>query len=137
MVCPKCKSPDISTDKSNPLIGQMGLPTKYVCNNCEYAGYSFPEVDITEIEKFEEDAAKTETKETGEKPELVDTNYGKYEVRLIWKISSVALIIISLANLYFFRNAGNSFILSNSITLILGFLMFYVTYFKKRKLSED
>ncbi len=46
IVCPKCKSPDIYRDTSNNLTGAMGLPSMYVCNKCEFSGYSFPEIAV-------------------------------------------------------------------------------------------
>ncbi len=53
MVCPRCKSPDVWADKSNPLQPALGLPSVYSCKTCDYSGYNFPEVELSELERLE------------------------------------------------------------------------------------
>ena len=49
--CPKCNSIDISQDKST--MQSLGfLPTKYICNNCGYTSFNFPEIDVNELDKL-------------------------------------------------------------------------------------
>ncbi len=47
-ICPKCKSTDVHMEKDNLATGAMGLPTKYVCEKCGYAGFNFPEMEVSE-----------------------------------------------------------------------------------------
>ena len=130
-ICPKCKSPDIRTDKST--MQQLGaLPTMYICNKCRHSGYSFPELEISGLNSL-----KSLRKAKKDKSELVDTSYGKFEVRLIWKIESILILMTGM-----FMAFGELFYepLERAIGIIIiliGAFMFYITYFKKRRLRED
>lgn len=44
MICPKCKSTDITSDREMDTFGIM--PIRYVCKKCGYSGNVFPEVEI-------------------------------------------------------------------------------------------
>jgi len=88
--CPRCKSTDISVNKDNPLQWSSGLPVTYVCNNCNYKSYSFPEADLqTPIEKskFEKSTIKKKTEMPEDKE--IDVNYGTFWVKLIRSIKSL------------------------------------------------
>ena len=130
-ICPKCKSPDVRFDRSNPLQPSMGLPEMYTCNKCNYSSNVFPEIKMSKLEKFEKEVNKNPSSNiTKENSALVDTSYGNFEVRAFWKISAPITILIGIILLF------NEVIYGIIITL-LGIAMFYITYFKKRKLKED
>jgi hypothetical protein len=130
MVCPQCKSHDVYMDKSNPLQPAMGLPAMYICNRCKHSGYTFPEVKISELENFEEEVTKehlSDTKKDGSS--MVDTSYGNFVVRIFWKISAPITLLVGIFLL--FKEP-----ISGTILTLLGIFMFYITYFKKKKLKE-
>ena len=82
--CPRCKSTDVSISKSNPLQGAYGLPATYVCYNCGYKSYFFPEANFQnpeEKKKFEKSTSKSKTKMVENKE--IDVNYGNFLFRLI------------------------------------------------------
>jgi hypothetical protein len=127
MVCPKCKSPDISIDRSNPLQGSMGLPSMYVCNKCDHTGYSFPEVEISGLEEFEKEVrSENLIDESKDKTPLVDVNYGKFMVTIFWKISSISMLFLGIYYLPKLPIVG-------VLNLIIGMFMFYFAYLKKHK----
>ena len=128
-VCPKCKSPNVRMDKST--LQQIGaLPTVYICGKCEHSGYNFPEVPISELKGFEEEVDKEHLRDVKkDKTPLLDTSYGKFEVRFWWKI--VAPVFLLLGIFLLFKDPIYGIILT-----VLGLFMFYITYFKKRKLKE-
>ena len=45
-VCPKCGSAEINIEKANPLQPALGLPERYECISCGFAGRNFPEVEL-------------------------------------------------------------------------------------------
>ncbi len=129
MICPKCKSPDVYMDQSNPLQPAMGLPAVYICNKCKQSGNYFPEIKLSDLEDFENEVNGTQTTEINknEVPKI-DTSYGNFTVNVFWKISAPVALVLGILGL--FRN------LTFGITLItMGIIMFYFTYFKKRKLK--
>ena len=128
-ICPKCKSANIRMDKST--MQQLGaLPTMYICNACGHSGYSFPEVTADRLEKFSKEIKSAPEKKNG-KSELVDTAYGKFEVRFIWKFSA-PFLIVAAAILFL---SGESPLIALGL-LLLGLITGYITFFKKRKLRE-
>jgi hypothetical protein len=131
MICPKCKSQDVSIDNSNSLQSVMGLPTMYICNKCKYSGYAFPEVKLSELSKFKEEKVNkkpiSKTKKDDSSP--IDTSYGNFEVRAFWKISAPITLLFGIYLL--FKEP-----LSGTIITLIGLFMFYITYFKKRKLKD-
>lgn len=130
MICPKCKSPNVHLDNSNPLQPAMGLPPKYVCNNCGYSGYVFPKIKLSELKKFEDKIKKEPFyKMKKHNSSIVDTSYGNFEVKVFWKISAPITFLVGIFLLF------KEPILGAIITL-LGIFMFYITYFKKRKLKN-
>ena len=130
MVCPKCKSPDVYMDKSNPLQPAMGLPAMYICNKCKHSGYNFPEVQLSELDEFEEEVNKERISDAKkDNSSLVDTSYGNFEVRVFWKISAPLTILVGIYLL--FKEP-----ISGTILTLIGIIMFYITYFKKRKLVD-
>ncbi len=130
MVCPKCKSPDIYVDKSNKLQPALGVPTMYGCNNCGHSGYTFPEVEISELEEFEEEIrAKGLAYTKKDKTPLVDVQYGNFVVRVIWKVTSPILVVLGI--ILFSRN-----IFLGGFVTFFGLVLFYITYFRKSKLRD-
>ena len=131
MVCPKCKSPNVGIDKSNPLQLSIGLPAMYFCKKCDHSGYNFPEVPISELGAFEKESKKEGLVDTRrDNTPKVDASYGAFGVRVLWKITSpmvlgFGIFIFSKEPIY------------GSILILIGLFLFYITYFKKRKLKED
>ena len=130
MICPKCKSTDVHIDASNPLQPTMGLPPKYVCNNCGYSGYAFPKIKLSELEKFEDEVKKEpHSNMKKETPQMVDTSYGNFTVKVWWKIISPITFLVGVFLLFKEPTLG-------IIITLLGIFMFYIAYFKKRKLKN-
>lgn len=129
-VCPKCKSTDISRDTSNILEGVAGLPSKYICHNCNHTGLVFPEVAMSEIEGFMEKAEKKGLKKT-KKKEVAETdiNYGKFVVRVIWKIVGPFLLLMGTIFLFYKSYIG-------LIPLLPGLIITYIAYFNKKRLKD-
>ena len=129
MICPKCKSPDIDIDKTNPLQPSMGLPAMYVCNRCGHSGYTFPQIPVSKLEKFEKAAKKAGlTRPSKDKTPKVDVQYGNYMVKVWWKFVSPIIILTGILLL-------PAQPLSGAILAIGGMVMFYITFFKKRRIS--
>lgn len=127
-ICPKCKSIDIGPDKST--LQQIGvLPQNYICKKCGYSGFVFPEIAISKLKEFKEEIDKEQLRDTKkDQSELIDTSYGGFQVRFWWKIAGPALVILGLLSLW------RADITLGVILLAMGVFMFYITYFKKRKL---
>lgn len=91
--CPKCSSIEINRDKST--MQSLGyLPTKYICDNCGYSSFNFPEIEIEKINEL-----KIKSKESDKnnlKSELIDTSYGKFIVRGYWKIFGPLSLMLGL-----------------------------------------
>ncbi|OIO40335.1 hypothetical protein CO154_01380 [Candidatus Pacearchaeota archaeon CG_4_9_14_3_um_filter_31_7] len=49
-ICPKCNSLDVKIDMQGALVA-FGLPAIYICNDCGFKSYIFPEIDLNEVEK--------------------------------------------------------------------------------------
>jgi len=131
MICPKCKSPNIDMDRTNPVQPSLGLPPMYICNKCGHSGYTFPEVSITEIEEFEKEAKHEGlTDSSPDKTPKTDTRYGNFEVRAVWKISGPIVLLLGIFLLFIQPVFG-------TILTLIGLLMIYITYFRKRKLRGD
>jgi hypothetical protein len=126
MICPKCKSPDVDRDISNPLTSAAGLPSMFVCHICSHTGYNFPEIPLTELETFEKEA-KTEglTELSADRTPKVDLTYGNFQVRFIWKITGPISVLLGIIAF------NKSAVLGISFAL-LGAWMIYVSFFKKR-----
>lgn len=127
-VCPQCKSTDVSSDKST--IQQLGqIPIRYICNNCKHSGFVFPEVLESKLEEFEKEIKKTFLVNTQkDNTPLIDDSYGKYEVRVGWKIYSLLNIVAGIILL--------TETMAGIIFLLIGLIMAYFAFFKKRKLKE-
>ena len=132
--CPKCNSIDIYQDKST--MQSLGyLPTKYICNNCGYSSFNFPEIDVNELDKLHPQK-KPETKESKNQSELIDTSYGKFYVRVMWKIMGPVFVIIGLIylylNLYLIRGRNVEMSIA-LVIIILGLTMSYISFIKLNK----
>ncbi|MFQ5620342.1 MAG: hypothetical protein ACE5FT_00695 [Candidatus Nanoarchaeia archaeon] len=121
MICPKCKSTDISMDYSNPIQPAIGLPARYVCGKCNHNAYTFPEVSLSKVKKFKGNPKI--------KASVVDTSYGKFEVRALWKVGGPLFILIGL---FFYLLVP----IVGVLIILAGWGMCYITYFRKRKLKE-
>lgn len=127
MVCPKCKSPDIYRDNSNVLSGAVGLPSMWICNKCEFSGYTFPEVDINELEGFEEKIKeKGLSDKTKSKTQKVDASYGKGIVKGYWKILGPLMLLFGFLFVTVSDFKGYGVVL-----LIIGSSIVYFSYIKK------
>ncbi|MFH0874502.1 MAG: hypothetical protein V1859_01065 [archaeon] len=125
MICPKCKSPDVDMDKTNPVQPAIGLPSMYLCHKCGHTGYAFPEIPVSDLEAFTEDAKKEGIiDETPDKTPKVDVNYGIFEVKVIWKITGPLLLVVGVILLFKQPIPG-------AMLLSIGASMVYLTYIKK------
>jgi|TARA_B100001971_G_C18049504_1_gene462048 predicted RNA-binding Zn-ribbon protein involved in translation (DUF1610 family) len=131
-VCPKCKFINVTRDKSSILQKTGALPLMYICNHCGHTGYQFPEIRLSELKNFQKDVDKGHLRYTKkDKTEMIDTAYGKFVVRIFWKVTSITTIlggILVLSLNYVAYGIG---------LILLGLFMFYITYFKKRKLKDE
>jgi hypothetical protein len=136
-ICPKCRSIDVRTDKSNPLTPAFGLPSLYICNRCGHSSVSFPQVDIDRLEDFKAEAPMVVEK-SRRKEEIVDTRFGENQVRVFWKVTSPIMILVSSISIFYTMRAGGSprmlGYIGGVVCLALGTFMLYISYFKKRKL---
>ena len=122
-ICPKCKSPDVNIEKTNPLQPAAGLPARYACNKCGFAGRNFPEADIAKLKKIRK-AAKEKPAKAG-KPELADTAYGHLMVGKVWKLYGIIALILGLILLSVNKALG-------AVIIIVGlFLIFFNPKHKK------
>ena len=72
--CPKCISVDINQEKST--MQSLGfLPTKYICSNCGYFSFNFPEINIDELDKLNLQKNR-ETEKSKNQSGLVDKSLG-------------------------------------------------------------
>ena len=115
-VCPSCKSTDIVHDTSNPLEAPLGLPERLMCRTCGFSGYVFPTMPASEVQTY-----KKNTKGIHPQAELIDTSYGNFAVRALWKVTSPTLFVI-----------GAIFLLSGAlwgmIPMFVATVMMYITY---------
>ena len=129
-VCPKCASAQVWMDQSNPLQSQMGLPPTYVCSQCCFSAYIFPEVPVSQVKSLRAEAKKeglTEKKEAGQS--TVDTRYGGFEVRVVWKIFGPILVLAGILLLF-------KALVYGILLLTAGLALSYVTFFKKKEINS-
>ncbi len=43
-ICPKCKS--VNVKKEITPLSAAGVPEEWVCNNCNFRSYLFPEIEL-------------------------------------------------------------------------------------------
>lgn len=141
-ICPKCGSINISQEKST--LQQIGaLPTRYICNDCGYIGFGISEIKVSDIRKIDELSKKDIKKPTPKKeekqikPELIDTSYGKVIVRVVWKYLSILIILTGLIELILLKEKSFWPIIINILIIIIGLVMFYITYFRLRKIIKN
>jgi predicted RNA-binding Zn-ribbon protein involved in translation (DUF1610 family) len=118
LFCPRCKSKEIVRDP-NMLHGAMGMPSKYICNECGFTANHFP---VTDQELNEEPV------EIKSLPQH-DMSLGEFEVGIIWKISGPFTIAVGIFGL-FHQFWYGLFLLG------LGIVMTYVGYKKKVKIKK-
>lgn len=51
IICPRCKSFDVSSDMSVASFAQGSIFNDKVCNKCGYSGQFFPEIDDDKVNK--------------------------------------------------------------------------------------
>ena len=134
--CPKCKSNEVSMEKSNPLFGAYGLPANYVCSGCGYSGKVFPEVKASKFKELKKSIAGKPNQEL--KSNLVDSSYGDFVVRVWWKFMGPAAIIFGLISLYLWFNSTNPrrglvLLIVSLFVFVLGAVTTYFSYFKRHK----
>ena len=158
--CPRCKSINISLDKSNPLFGAAGLPANYICKDCGYNRRVFPEINISKLKELKESRTEKQTEDLT--TNQVDTSYGNFVVKKWWKFAGPFIIILGIIFLYISlnpmecgyepketpgpyglvmveqvrvceENADSSlvYLIVSIIAFILGLFSTYVAYFKK------
>ena len=91
MICPRCKSPDISLDKSAPsqLLGVLPV---YACNKCKNLAPMVLEVKLSELDELEEKVNEEHLSDKKEDSPLVDASRGNFAVCVLLEI--IVLIII-------------------------------------------
>ncbi len=89
-ICPKCKSAKVEVEKSNPLHATFGVPWMYVCQSCGHSGQVFPEVAIDSLKNVKKE------KPIKQKSPQIDTSYGEFQVRFIWKILAPICFVLGL-----------------------------------------
>lgn len=58
--CPRCKSPSVQKEMTLKII--IGAPQQWKCNNCDFKGHLFPEIEkdkLKEIQKIDKNSADT------------------------------------------------------------------------------
>jgi len=103
LICPRCGSTDVELE-SDELSG-TGKPNPYVCNNCGFMSFIFPEINTKEAKKI-----KVKIKEFAKMPKPLDTSSGKFlasGTKLWWKIMGPISLILSLIFLYASVNVLN------------------------------
>lgn len=128
--CPKCNSIDINQDKST--MQSVGyLPTKYICNYCCHSSFNFPEIDINKLNKLH--LQKYLSNKKSNHDELIDTSYGNFYVKVVWKIIGPVFLVFGLTYIYFSINSDsytNFNLLMGISSIILGIIMCYITFKK-------
>jgi len=127
-ICPKCNSLDVSIDNSDMLVGSLGIPANYICNNCQYSAKVFPEIDEEELKK---QTPNTKNTKLDTKTEKIDTSYGKFTI-FLWKISGpIGMITALLLFRLYLVNNNSEIILYSIIILIISAIITYLAYRKK------
>ena len=126
--CPKCSSIEINQDKST--MQSLGyLPTKYICSNCGYSSFNFPEMNLNKLDKLH-----IKTHQERNQSELLDTSYGKFYVRIMWKIAGPVSLIFGLIFIYLTINSypydGLDLLMGIAIAA-MGAIMCFITFTNK------
>ena len=48
-ICPKCKSLDVKKELTASAV--FGAPQEWVCNDCNFRGHIFPEIELNKMKK--------------------------------------------------------------------------------------
>ena len=128
MVCPICKSVDISVDNSDMLVGAVGIPANYICNNCQYCAKIFPEITEEEALKASPKAKNTPI---NTQTERIDTSYGKFMVNVWWKIIGPLGMIASIVAFTIYIQEQIIYPLIYSIGTFIGSMI--ITFLAYRK----
>ena len=51
LICPKCKSTDVSSNMSALAIGMGSFQNEHKCNKCGYESMFFPEIEVEKSKK--------------------------------------------------------------------------------------
>lgn len=97
-VCPKCKSTNVSFGTSTNMWGIPYLPAGNVCKDCGYTSKTFPELQISKLNKYKK------LKIGKEQKNKVDMSYGKFMVRRWWKVAGPLALILAFMLLYIALN---------------------------------
>jgi len=120
-VCPKCKSPDTYVDNSNPLQS-LGMPALHMCNVCRHSGYTFPEVELGKIDKFEKDTKQRKLQDFKKQPaEPVDTAYGNFIVEVLWRYGGPIAIVGGLIAVFSMPLLGGALITGGGTATYLSY----------------
>jgi hypothetical protein len=129
--CPKCNSIDVNQDKST--MQSLGyLPTKYICSSCGYSSFNFPEINLNKLNKLHIKNQKVKNQS-----ELLDTSYGKFYVKVLWKAIGPIFLMFGLIYIYFtikYYSYGSFDLLMGIIIAILGAIMCYITFTNYKKI---
>jgi|GEM_PF-6532896 len=131
--CPKCNSIDVNQEKST--MQSLGyLPTKYICNNCGYSAFNMPEIEPDKVNSLT--IKNTNAVYLSEiESEKIDSSYGRFYVRVMWKMFGPASLIFGLIYVYFAVNSysyGSLDLLAGIILVITGAGMCYIAFMNRK-----
>lgn len=122
--CPKCNSININQDKST--MQSLGyLPTKYICDTCGYSSFNFPETGLDRLNKLHIKKPREKNQS-----ELLDASYGKFYVKVMWKITGPVFLAFGLIYIYLTIKPpyeGLDLLIGIAIAVI-GAVMCYITF---------
>lgn len=135
-LCPKCGSRDISVD-SGWLVG-LGVPAKYVCDDCNFSSVMFPEVLKKDVKKAQAGRKYEKSREHN----YVDTGYGDFLVfgsLIWWKAVGFVNVLMSIMVMYpyFSGSADMDALYFGMAFLVVAALTLIVAYFMPKNLSVN
>ena len=98
MICPRCKSTDISANMGNYAFASTGLfNNQRVCNSCGYSGMFFPMVDKKELEQSNQNDSESNKPDVTTEPEISAATGNMYAKGIInwWKVSGPLCMLSS------------------------------------------
>ncbi|MFA6089001.1 MAG: hypothetical protein WC755_03995 [Candidatus Woesearchaeota archaeon] len=133
-MCPKCGGTNVSTDYSIPAAWDYGAPSNFKCNDCNFVGSIFPEINPLDRENIKKEFNKTKNKEkTISSDEFAKINFGRGLAKGIGKILGPIFLSIFAIFIYVFFLEKDAYIaLRGLFVLIPGIFFTYAGYFSKK-----
>lgn len=96
-ICPKCASTNIKVDFSNPVVWDMGTPSKYICKSCSHMAYFFPEVSANKIKdyqsEFKKELAKGSIHFSGERTVDIAPGYNVGRIEIFFMFVTILILL--------------------------------------------